>query len=52
MRHFWRWNVLELRISGFKPSISGEKRVILRKGLKMGYFWRWCFLGDEVAIAK
>lgn len=52
MEHFWRWNVLELEISGFKPSISGEEICHSQKRMEDGIFLEVVFSGDEGAVAK
>lgn len=52
MERFWRWNVLELRISGFKPGISGEEVCHSQKRIEDGIFLEMVFSGDERAIAK
>lgn len=49
---FWRWNVLELRISGFKPSVSGEEMCHSQKRIKDGIFLEMVFSVDERAVAK
>ena len=52
MERFWRWNVLEPKISGFRSSISGEEICHSQRRIEGGIFLEVAFSGDEGAIAK